>query len=459
MPQVPDDPQTRAARASVRDRADVVHLVERLVDDALRAGASDVHVEAAEDAVRVRHRVDGVLRHVETLPRAVGLPLVSRLKILAELDIADRLRPQDGRARVRTPTGTVELRLSTLPAARGENLVLRLQAPEAAAGTLEGLGLSVLDAGRVERVLDAREGLVLVTGPTGSGKTTTLYAALARVQARGGVNVVTVEDPVERRLSGIVQVQVNERTGLTFATALRAILRQDPDVVLVGEIRDRETAAIAAQAALTGHLVLATLHTIDAASAVTRLADVGVEPSTVAAALRGVIAQRLVRRLCAQCRRPRPAGWHEPRLRGVAPDGESGWRARDDASATCAACVGTGYRGRVALVEVLQADSTLTRLVAEGADGVAIARAARARGMPTLWESGVAAVRAGITSADELLRVLDPPSLDAVDGRADVAPTRVAEEAPGVVALPDLEHAFDLMPVARQGFVRPCPPP
>ena len=478
----PRAPSTSAAPRTLSGRdfaepSDVVRLVERLVRDALAVGASDVHVEAGEEAVRVRHRVDGVLRAVETLPRDVGLPLVSRLKILAGLDIADRLRPQDGRARVRTGAGEVELRLSTLPAARGENLVLRLQAPEAADGTFAALGLSADDASRVEALLDAREGLVLVTGPTGSGKTTTLYAALARVQARGGVNVVTVEDPVERRIPGVVQVQVNERTGLTFASALRAILRQDPDVVLVGEVRDRETAAIAAQAALTGHLVLATLHTIDAASAVTRLADVGVEPATVAAALRGVVAQRLVRRLCADCRRARAAGWRDDRLRGRPPEGEPGYVAAVTATdggpgteptgalcSACGACGGSGFRGRVALVEVLRADGVLTRMVADGADAPALSAAARERGMRTLWESGVAAVRAGVTSAEELLRVVDPP-VDAVErGSA----TRVAERGPVrqppsverdvAVELPALE-TFDLLPpVARRRTPFPLPP-
>jgi type II secretory ATPase GspE/PulE/Tfp pilus assembly ATPase PilB-like protein len=466
-------PRTLSGR-EFAEPADVVRLVERLVRDALAVGASDVHVEAGEEAVRVRHRVDGVLRDVEALPRDVGLPLVSRLKILAGLDIADRLRPQDGRARVRTAVGEVELRLSTLPAARGENLVLRLQAPEAADGTFAALGLSPDDAARVEALLDAREGLVLVTGPTGSGKTTTLYAALARVQVRGGVNVVTVEDPVERRIPGVVQVQVNERTGLTFASALRAILRQDPDVVLVGEVRDRETAAIAAQAALTGHLVLATLHTIDAASAVTRLADVGVEPATVAAALRGVVAQRLVRRLCGDCRRARPAGWRDDRLRGAPPEGEPGFAAAASApegaagpcadGAPCTACGGSGFRGRVALVEVLRADGVLTRLVADGVDAPALSLAARGRGMRTLWESGLAAVRAGVTSAEELLRVVDPPA----DAGGRGATTRVAERGPArpvapparadAVVLPDLE-TFDLLPpVARRRTPFPLPP-
>jgi type II secretory ATPase GspE/PulE/Tfp pilus assembly ATPase PilB-like protein len=472
-------PPAVAATPSDRATADVVRLVERLVADALTVGASDVHVEAGEEAVRVRHRVDGVLRDVELLPRAVGLPLVSRLKILAGLDIADRLRPQDGRARVRVAAGTVDLRLSTLPAARGENVVLRLQAPEAAPGTFAALGFSAGDAARVAQLLDAREGLVLVTGPTGSGKTTTLYAALGRILARGGVNVVTVEDPVERRLPGVVQVQVNERTGLTFATALRAILRQDPDVVLVGEVRDRETAAIAAQAALTGHLVLATLHTIDAASAVTRLADVGVDPSTVAAALRGVVAQRLVRRLCASCRRARAAGWRDARLRGAAPEGEPCWAAPEPPT-SCDACGGAGYRGRLALVEVLRAGGTITRRIAEGADAPSLAHAAHALGMTTLWESGAAAVRAGATSADELLRVLDPPADRAMLGASSTHATPFAEpaRASGRVAergqrsegrdaatergaaasaaapLPDLDDTFELLPLAVR-----CRPP
>ena len=468
----PPSAPPRAPVTAERAAADVVRLVERLVADALRAGASDVHVETGEDAVRVRHRVDGVLRSVETLPRDVGLPLVSRLKILAGCDIADRLRPQDGRARVRVAAGVVDLRLSTLPAARGENVVLRLQAPEAAPGTFDALGFSSGDAARVAQLLDAREGLVLVTGPTGSGKTTTLYAALGRILARGGVNVVTVEDPVERRLPGVVQVQVNERTGMTFATALRAILRQDPDVVLVGEVRDRETAAIAAQAALTGHLVLATLHTIDAASAVTRLADVGVEPSTVAAALRGVVAQRLVRRLCGSCRRPRAAGWRDARLRGVVPEGDACWMAAD-AGNTCAACGGAGYRGRLALVEVLRAGGTITRRIADGADAPSLAHAAHALGMTTLWESGAAAVRAGATCAEELLRVLDPPVERVAAAAAPhtagapvgAASARVAEQAgprpverertvEAPTALPDLDDTFELLPLAAR-----CRPP
>jgi type II secretory ATPase GspE/PulE/Tfp pilus assembly ATPase PilB-like protein len=255
--------------------------------------------------------------------------------------------------------------------------------------------------------LDAREGLVLVTGPTGSGKTTTLYAALRQVMRRG-VNVVTVEDPVEYRIAGIVQVQVNERAGLTFAAALRSILRQDPDVVLVGEIRDRETAAIAVQASLTGHLVLSTLHTIDASSAVTRLVDLGVESFKIAAALRGVVAQRLVRRLCEACRRPVAAGWTHARLRGLSPEGEPCFAAERGA-APCPACGGGGYRGRAAVVELLAGDPEVGRLIALGEPPTRVAAAACAAGMRPLWESGAEQVRRGVTDVDELLRALEVP--------------------------------------------------
>lgn len=399
-----------AAGAAARD-ATAVETVDALLAHAVTHRASDVHVEAGEEGATVRLRVDGVMRTGPPVPRALAAAVASRLKILAGLDIADRLRPQDGRALVRAAGRSVELRVSSLPSVRGENLVLRLLDPDAGLASLETLGLLAGDADRVGRLLDAREGLVLVTGPTGSGKTTTLYAALGRVLARGGVNVITVENPVERRLPGVVQVQTHERAGLTFAAALRAILRQDPDVVLVGEVRDRETAAVAAQAALTGHLVLATLHTVDAVGAVTRLADVGVEPFKLAAALRGVVAQRLVRRLCAECRTRVPAGWRDPRLVGRAPDGEPCW-ASPVASASvvpCAVCEGAGYRGRVPAVEVLLADPPFARLVADGAGPDALRRAARSSGAGSVWASAVGHVRAGTTSVAELLRVLDAP--------------------------------------------------
>ena len=426
------------------DAPDVVRLVDDLLRAAVRAKASDLHLEASEDGVRVRHRVDGVMREIARLPRAVGPPLVSRLKILAALDIADRMRPQDGRAQLVVDGRRVEARVSVLPAARGENVVLRLQDPEAALESLDALGLGPAVRAHVERLLDAREGLVLVTGPTGSGKTTTLYAALRLLLARGGLNVVTVEDPVERRLPGAVQVQVHERAGLGFAAALRSILRQDPDVVLVGEVRDRETAAVAAQAALTGHLVLATLHTLDAAGAVARLADVGVEPFRLAAALRGVIAQRLVRALCPACRVRVPAGWRDARLGGCAPEGEVVWTASRTglapAGGPCGRCGGAGYRGRLAVPEVLVADAALAERIARGASAASLAGAAHAAGMTSLWANAVERVRAGATSVDELLRVLEPPPRAAEPARAAASRMAGAPSRP----LPDLDAHFEL---------------
>jgi type II secretory ATPase GspE/PulE/Tfp pilus assembly ATPase PilB-like protein len=299
---------------------------------------------------------------------------------------------------------------------------------------LDALGLLADDVARLEAMLDAREGLVLVTGPTGSGKTTTLYAALRHVQRRG-VNVVTVEDPVEYRLAGISQVQVNERAGLTFAAALRSILRQDPDVVLVGEIRDRETAAIAVQASLTGHLVLSTLHTIDAPGAVTRLADLGVEPFKVAAALRGVVAQRLVRRLCERCRRVRSIGAIDERL-----GAHAALRDAPYVAVGCDACT-AGYRGRASVVELLVADAEVARRIAQGESGGAVADAARRVGMRSLWENGVEHVRRGTTDVDELLRAIEAPAV------ARTEPSTRLD-----VGLPDLDDAFDLVPAQTLVF-------
>ena len=395
-----DDFNVSADRASERP---VIRLVDHIIAEAITTRASDIHLEPEEGGVAVRYRIDGVLRDTMMLPRPAGLPLVSRIKIMAQMDIADRLRPQDGRARVSVNGTRVDLRVSTLPASYGEKVVIRILDSRATVMSIEGLGLLPDEARRLNELMNLREGIVLVTGPTGSGKTTTLYSALRQIQQRA-VNIVTVEDPVEYKLQGIVQVQVNEKAGLTFANALRSILRQDPDVILVGEIRDKETASIAVQASLTGHLVLSTLHTIDAASSVARLVDIGVEGSKIAAALKGVVAQRLLRRLCPACRLESTDPVSE-RMRRWLPHGMTLYSA-----VGCPECSQTGYRGRMAAMEVLTVNSDIERLIAEGATADAIAEAARTAGMKTLWDSGIEHVRAGETTLDELLRVVEPPS-------------------------------------------------
>ncbi|MBA3341682.1 MAG: Flp pilus assembly complex ATPase component TadA [Gemmatimonadaceae bacterium] len=378
----------------------VIRLVDRIVSKGIAERASDIHLEPEERGVAVRFRVDGLLRHVMLLPKAVGNPLVSRIKIMARLDIADRLRPQGGHASVGTGSERVDLRVSTLPASHGEKVVIRILDPRSAIRSLESLGLDAIDAPRMQKLLEVREGLVLVTGPTGSGKTTTLYAALTHIQQRG-LNVITVEDPVEYRIPGVVQVQINEKAGLTFAAALRSILRQDPDVVLIGEIRDRETAAIAIQASLTGHLVFATLHTNDACSSITRLVDLGVDSAKLAAALKGVVAQRLIRKLCIDCRIVANGGVATQLRESVAGD------VMVNTAVGCEGCAMTGYRGRLAVTEIVLADNDLERAIVANASVDALSQVARRNGSRSLWDSGVAHLVCGTTSGDELLRVLE----------------------------------------------------
>ncbi|HZA97955.1 MAG TPA: GspE/PulE family protein, partial [Gemmatimonadales bacterium] len=298
--QIKED-EENAASAEQASQRPILRLVDSMIADGITNRASDIHVEPIEGGVVVRYRIDGVLRQMMKIPKSAGVPLISRIKIMSKLDIADRLRPQDGRARVSVNGDQVDLRVSTLPASHGEKVVIRVLNQKATTLALDSLGLAEDEQKAIRSLLGYKEGIILVTGPTGSGKTTTLYSALRAVQGTG-VNIVTVEDPVEYRLGeNIVQVQVNEKAGLTFASALRSILRQDPDVVLVGEIRDKETAQIALQASLTGHLVLSTLHTNDAPNTVTRLVDIGMESYKIAPALRGIVAQRLMRRLCKNC--------------------------------------------------------------------------------------------------------------------------------------------------------------
>src|SRR6059058_3263641 len=401
----PDEIAIAASEAEASQRP-VVRLVDLIISEGILARSSDIHIEPEEGGVAVRYRIDGVLRQVMKIPRQAGLPLISRIKIMSSLDIADRLRPQDGRARVAVNGQPIDLRVSTLPAALGEKVVIRILDSRATVKSLDSLGLNSNETEGIKRLLENHEGILLVTGPTGSGKTTTLYSCINQIKSEG-VNIVTVEDPVEYRMQGIVQVQVQEKAGLTFASALRSILRQDPNVVLVGEIRDRETAQIAVQASLTGHLVLSTLHTNDAANAVTRLVDIGVEAYKIAAALRGVVAQRLMRKLCPTCKEV----WMEAppeRLRRWIPQGTPLYRA-----AGCPDCAMTGYRGRFSILEILTMTPELERLIAAGEAADRIADAARRGGMKSLWDSGLAHVARGESTLEELTRVVDVPSDEA----------------------------------------------
>ncbi len=435
-----DEIRIAAQEASQRP---VVRLVDLILSEGILSRASDIHVEPEEGGVAVRYRIDGVLRQVMKIPRAAGLPVISRLKIIASLDIADRLRPQDGRARVAVNGVPVDLRISTLPASLGEKVVIRVLDSSRAVLSLDSLGFNPEEAEQIKALLENRDGIILVTGPTGSGKTTTLYSALRHIQTEM-VNIVTVEDPVEYRLQGLVQVQVNEKAGLTFASALRSILRQDPDVVLVGEIRDRETAEIAIQASLTGHLVLSTLHTNDAPNAVTRLIDMGIEGFKIASALRGVVAQRLMRRLCPVCKEV----WVEkipPKLqRWITPDTPL-YRA-----VGCPECAMTGYRGRFSIVEVLSVTPEVERRIAANETADRIAEAARVAGMKTLWESGLWHVLRGQSTIDELLRVVDVPQEEELPS----APQRDGGPRGGPVVA--REAAGDVLQGRRSGdFAKP----
>ncbi len=414
-----DDLDDLAISEEEASQRPVVRLVDLIVSEGILSRASDIHIEPEEGGVAVRYRIDGVLRQIMQIPRAAGVPLISRIKIMSGLDIADRLRPQDGRARVAVNGMPVDLRVSTLPASLGEKVVIRVLDSSRTVLSLDSLGFNDEESAGIRSLLENRDGVILVTGPTGSGKTTTLYSAIRHVQSEG-VNIVTVEDPVEYRLQGIVQVQVHEKAGLTFAAALRSILRQDPDVVLVGEIRDRETAQIAVQASLTGHLVLSTLHTNDAPNAVTRLVDMGMESFKIASALRGVVAQRLMRRLCGTCKEV----WVEnipPKLRRWIPADTPLYRALG-----CPECAMTGYRGRFSIVEVLRVTPEVERSINNNETADKIADAARRSGMKSLWESGLSHVLLGESTVDELLRVVDVPQEDELLASAPPKRARVS---------------------------------
>ncbi|MBP8144260.1 type II secretion system ATPase GspE [Pseudorhodoferax sp.] len=374
--------------------APIIRMLNALLTQAAKDGASDIHIEPYERSSAVRFRVDGSLREVVQPNKALHAALISRLKIMAELDIAEKRLPQDGRISLRIGGRAIDVRVSTLPSAHGERAVLRLLDKSENKFTLEGLGMGGEVLSSFKRLVAQPHGILLVTGPTGSGKTTTLYAALQTVDTQT-TNVLTVEDPIEYELPGIGQTQVNARIDLTFAKALRAILRQDPDAIMIGEIRDFETAQIAIQASLTGHLVLATLHTNDAPSAVTRLTDMGVEPFLLSSSVLGALAQRLVRKLCPACKRPEPIAGDDPSA-SVAP---VRWHP-----VGCAECGGTGYKGRTGVYELMVADDAVRSLIHQRAPESEIWQAARARGMRSMREDGERLVREGITSLEEVLR-------------------------------------------------------
>jgi general secretion pathway protein E len=387
------------------DDAPAIRLINGIIADAARQGVSDIHIEPYETGLIFRMRIDGVLRETLRMPPHVAPVVVSRIKVMARLDIAERRVPQDGRIGLTLGGKLLDVRVSTLPSRAGERVVLRILDKENAGIALERLGMPAAIEHIFREALAEPNGIVLVTGPTGSGKTTSLYAGL-RLLNDGTRNILTVEDPVEYAIDGVGQTQVNPKVGLDFATGLRAILRQDPDVVMIGEIRDRETADIAVQASLTGHLVLSTVHTNDAVGAVTRMRDMKIEPFLLASTLRAVIAQRLVRRLCPTCSERVPAPAWVIELMGL------GEGATIGAARACEACAGTGYRGRIGVFEAIQIDDTVRRLINAGADEADIAAHAFARS-DTLASAARALVRDGVTTPEEAIRITRRESADA----------------------------------------------
>jgi len=375
--QLPD----REDLLDVASRAPVIKLVNLVLFEAVQARASDVHVQPYEQSLFVRLRIDGVLYDSFELPKSLQDEVISRIKVMGHMNIAEKRLPQDGRATVQAGDRAIDLRIATLPTTFGERAVIRLLDKGERLYTAVELGMEDRTLDRFRRLITSEHGIVLVTGPTGSGKTTTLYAALREIDSKRH-NIITLEDPVEYRLPGISQTQISDKKGMTFASGLRSVLRQDPDIIMVGEIRDRDTAVMAIQSALTGHLVFSTLHTNDAASAITRLLDLGIEPYLLASSVIGVLAQRLVRRLCPQC-----AGGKESAARG------------------CEACRGTGFRGRIGIFELLAVDERIREQIQNRAAAADIKAAAVAGEMQTLREDGTTKVRRGVTSIEEVLRV------------------------------------------------------
>lgn len=387
--------------------APIIRLLNALLQEAVKERASDIHIEPYENELDVRIRVDGALRSVLNPPKIIQDALISRVKIMAGLDIAEKRLPQDGRIRLLIGGRDIDIRVSVLPTMHGERAVMRLLDRMQSILGLKELGLDAQSVGAMEEHLKKTSGILLVTGPTGSGKTTTLYAALNSIHTEEK-NIITVEDPVEYQLKGVGQIQVNPKVGLTFAAGLRSILRQDPDVIMVGEIRDKETAEIAIQASLTGHLVLSTLHTNDAASAVTRLLDMEIEPFLAASSISAVLAQRLLRLLCPHCKRPYKPSAEELSYFSDAPVKPSALYK----AAGCPRCNATGYLGRTGVFELLAMDAELRKLVSSKSEVDAITAAALKKGMRTLRIDGLSKARAGLTTLEEVLRVTEKSHAD-----------------------------------------------
>ncbi|MFC1885260.1 type II secretion system ATPase GspE [Thermodesulfobacteriota bacterium] len=380
------------------NEAPVIRLVNVMLTQALRREASDIHIEPYEKDIKVRFRIDGILYEIFSLPKRFQAHIVSRIKVMASLDIAEKRVPQDGRMKIKVASRTVDVRVSIIPMAHGERIVMRLLDKGVSLLGLGEMGLSKDRLKIFERFINKNSGILLVTGPTGSGKSTTLYASLDRINSLEK-NIVTIEDPIEYELKGVGQIQVNPKTDLSFARGLRSVLRHDPDIIMVGEIRDLETVEIAVQASLTGHLVFSTLHTNDAAGALTRLIDMGVEPFLIASSLIAVLAQRLVRKICPECRQsysPDPATLKEFGM----PKDQLFWKGRG-----CPSCMETGFRGRTGIFELLPVENNIRSLISERADAVKIKQAAVKNGMIPLFGDGLTKVRKGITTLDEVMRV------------------------------------------------------
>jgi general secretion pathway protein E len=395
-----DEPQDLL---DANDEAPIIRLVNQLIFQAVKDRASDIHIEPFERQLVVRFRIDGILYDIVKPPKRFQPVIVSRVKIMAGLNIAEKRLPQDGRIRTKIAGKDVDIRVSVIPTAFGERIVMRLLDRSATLLPLDDLGLAGQNLKTVQRLIHQSHGIILVTGPTGSGKTTTLYAALQKINSNEK-NIITIEDPIEYQLAGVGQMQVNPKIELTFANGLRSILRQDPDVIMVGEIRDMETAEIAIHAALTGHLVFSTLHTNDSFGAVTRLVDMGIEPFLVSSSVIAVMAQRLVRRVCAKCRTPVQPSSEQLRELGISP-AEAAQGTVFHPGPGCPQCKQTGYRGRVGIHELLIVDDDVRALIMKNSDAATIRRDATSRGMPTLREDGTRKVLEGLTTIEEVMRV------------------------------------------------------